>query len=81
VTEADWAQHKKSDFVPYIEAAVEAFGINRLMFGSDWPVCLVAAPYEEVVAIAHEVLKNFNDDEQQKFFGQNAVQFYNLNNT
>jgi L-fuconolactonase len=78
VTEADWQHHKRSDFVPYIEAAIEAFGIDRLMFGSDWPVCLVAAPYDEVLAITQDVLKTFSDHEQQQFFGGNAIQFYNL---
>jgi L-fuconolactonase len=79
VTEADWQHHKRSDFVPYIEAALEAFGIDRLMFGSDWPVCLVAAPYDEVLAITNDVLKMFSDSEQQAFYGGNAIQFYNLN--
>ena len=81
VTEANWQQHKPTDFVPYIEAALEAFGIDRLMFGSDWPVCLVAESYENVVKIAYEVLKKFSKDEQEKFFGLNAIRFYNLNNT
>jgi len=78
VTEAHWQRHKQSDFVPYINAAIEAFGINRLLFGSDWPVCLVAASYEAVVAIVHEVLKKFTPDEQQRFWGLNACEFYNL---
>lgn len=79
VTEADWQHYKRSDFVPYIEAAIDAFGIDRLMFGSDWPVCLVAAPYDEVLAIAYEGLKKFSEAEQQQFFGGNAINFYNLN--
>lgn len=79
VTEAHWQQHKQSDFVPYIEAAVEAFGIKRLMFGSDWPVCLVAATYENVMGIVHEVFKKYTEVEQQLFFGGNATAFYNLN--
>ena len=78
VTEADWQQHKQSDFVPYIEAAVDAFGTDRIMFGSDWPVCLVAASYEKVVQIVYEVLKKFSAEEQQKFFSLNAIRFYNL---
>jgi L-fuconolactonase len=78
VTEADWQHHKRSDFVPYIETAIETFGMDRLMFGSDWPVCLVAAPYDEVLAITYEVLKKFSDSEQQQFFGGNAIHFYNL---
>lgn len=78
VTEADWQHHKQSDFEPYIEAAIDAFGIDRLLFGSDWPVCLVAASYKEVFNITHEVLKKFTEDEQAKFFGLNAVAFYKL---
>lgn len=79
VTEADWQQQQQSDFVPYIEAAIEAFGIDRLMFGSDWPVCLVASSYENVFDIVYAVFKNFSEDEQEKFFGRNAAEFYNLN--
>lgn len=78
VTEGNWAHPKQSDFVPYIEAAIEAFGVNRLLFGSDWPVCLVAASYEAVLEIVYGVLKKFSDSEQEKFFGLNAAQFYNL---
>lgn len=78
VTEADWTQHKPSDFVPYIEAAIGAFGISRLMFGSDWPVCLVAASYEQVLQIVYDVFKKFSKDEQEQFFGGNASRFYNL---
>lgn len=80
VTEADWKQHKQHDFVPYIETAIETFGIERLMFGSDWPVCLVAASYETVLSIVHAVFKKFSTNEQAKFFGLNASHFYNLNN-
>jgi len=81
VTEADWEKHKANDFVPYIEAAIEAFGIDRLMFGSDWPVCLVAASYEVVVQIVYDVFKKFSKNEQEKFFGLNATRFYNLKNS
>lgn len=80
VTEADWQNHKKQDFALYIEAAIDAFGINRLLYGSDWPVCLVAASYETVLNIVHAIFKKFSEDEQAKFFGLNAVQFYKLNN-
>jgi L-fuconolactonase len=78
VTEADWQQHKQQDFVPYIEAAVETFGMDRLMFGSDWPVCLVAASYEQVLHIVQEFFKSYSETEREKFFGLNATQFYNL---
>lgn len=78
VTEADWKGWKKDDFSPYIDVIVENFGIDRIMFGSDWPVCLVAASYKEVVDIAQDYFSAFSGDEQQKIFGGNAVSFYNL---
>ena len=81
VTEADWTEHKQIDFVPYIEAAIETFGIDRVMFGSDWPVCLVAASYEKVFNIVYEVLKKFSAEEQEKFYSLNAISFYKLNFT
>lgn len=78
VTEADWANIKQTDFVPYIETAVEAFGTNRIMFGSDWPVCTVAAAYDDVIAIVDQVFKPFSEDERNKFYGLNAAEFYKL---
>ena len=78
VTEADWKGWEKDDFRPYIDAIVENFGVDRIMFGSDWPVCLVAASYNEVVDVVKDYFSSFSTDEQQKVFGGNAVQFYNL---
>ncbi|WP_207492374.1 amidohydrolase family protein [Aridibaculum aurantiacum] len=78
VTEADFKNWKKEDFTPYIDAVVEAFGTSRIMFGSDWPVCLVAASYEEMIGIVKEYFASFSADEQEKIFGGNAQQFYNL---
>jgi L-fuconolactonase len=49
VTEADWTNWKQDDFVPYIDVVIEAFGPNRILYGSDWPVCLVAASYEQML--------------------------------
>ncbi len=51
VTEADWKNWKAADFEPYLDVVFEAFGPERLMFGSDWPVCLVAASYAQVKSI------------------------------
>lgn len=79
VTEADWQQHQQNDFTPYIEAALEAFGVSRLLFGSDWPVCLVAASYQQVLLIVQEVFKTLSPAEQQQIFGLNATAVYNLN--
>ena len=78
VTEADWKQWKKEDFTPYIDTVVSAFGINRIMYGSDWPVCLVAGSYEKTVSIVKDHFSSFTKNEQELFFGGNAVKFYNL---
>jgi L-fucono-1,5-lactonase len=78
VTEADWKKWKKEDFNPYIDVVVEAFGTRRIMYGSDWPVCLVAATYKKVLDIVQEYFSSFSQNEQQLFFGENAVRFYNL---
>jgi L-fuconolactonase len=78
VTEADWKGWQKDDFRPYIDVVVEAFGIGKIMFGSDWPVCQVAASYNEVVEIVKDYFSSFSRDEQEKVFGGNAAGFYNL---
>lgn len=78
VTEADWKNWKQQDFVPYLDAIVEAFGTRRIMYGSDWPVCLLAASYENVLGIVEQYFAGFSESERQLFFGGNAIQFYNL---
>ena len=78
VTEADWKKWKKEDFRPYLDVVLETFGTNRLMFGSDWPVCLVAASYNEVVDIAKDYFSTLTVNEQEAFFGGNAERFYKL---
>lgn len=78
VTEADWKGWKKENFRPYMDVAVETFGIDRIMFGSDWPVCLVAASYDEVVGIVEDYFSSFSKNEQDKVFGLNAIEFYKL---
>ena len=78
VTEADWRHWTPGDFTFYLDAAFDAFGPDRLMFGSDWPVCLLAASYGQV----KQVIKNYVDrnapKEKDKIFGANAVRFYGL---
>jgi len=78
VTEADWQLWKPADFYACLHVIVEAFGMDRLMFGSDWPVCKVAAGYEQVVAIVKDYFSAFSKAEQEKFFGENALKFYNI---
>lgn len=78
VTEAAWRGWKKSDFTPYLEVVLEAFGPKRLLFGSDWPVCLLAAEYAEVVGIADDFLARLSGAEQDAFWGENATGIYGL---
>src|SRR5436190_5964949 len=78
VTETDWKNWKQQDFVPYLDVIVEAFGTKRIMYGSDWPVCLVAASYENVLGVVEQYFSAFSENERQLFFGVNAIQFYNL---
>jgi L-fucono-1,5-lactonase len=78
VVEADWAAWTPEDFRPYLDTVIEAFGTGRILYGSDWPVCLVAASYEEVIGIVRDYFSSFSNDEQDAFFGKNATRFYNL---
>ncbi|WP_234733132.1 amidohydrolase family protein [Tellurirhabdus bombi] len=78
VTEADWKNWKKEDFYPYLDVVFEHFGPDRLMFGSDWPVSLVAADYEQVKGMLEEYTKRWGDEVHRKVFGANAERFYNL---
>ncbi|HEY6900532.1 MAG TPA: amidohydrolase family protein, partial [Puia sp.] len=78
VTEADWSKWKPEHLKVYIDTVVEAFGMDRLMFGSDWPVCLVAASYQQVLQVVEDYFASFSTDEKAAFFGGNAIKFYNL---
>lgn len=78
VTEADWENWSYEDFVPYLDLVFEAFGTERIMYGSDWPVCLLAAEYSEVVNIVETYIKDFSEEEKGKVFGENAETFYKI---
>jgi L-fuconolactonase len=78
VTEADWYHWKNEDFLPYLDTVFDAFGADRIMFGSDWPVCTVAASYHKVFEMVQDYIKQFSSDDQSKILGENAKQFYNL---
>lgn len=78
VTEADWKNWQEDDFEYCLDVVTETFGMNRLMFGSDWPVCLLAASYQETANIAHRYFTKFSVDEQEKFWSKNAIDFYHL---
>jgi L-fucono-1,5-lactonase len=79
VTEANWTSWTTNDLRPYVECALELFGSSRLLFGSDHPVCLLAASYERVLGSFRELLKDLSSSEQEKIFGDNAAEFYGLN--
>ena len=78
ITEADWRHWKAEDFEPYLEIACDAFGPKRLMFGSDWPVCLLAGSYAEVKQLVENFLRDWPAADQEAVFGANAVRFYGL---
>ncbi len=78
VTEADWREWRTEDFRPYLDVIFEAFGADRLMFGSDWPVCLLAASYRQVKQIIEDYVEAHAPAQKDKIFGGNAVRFYRL---
>lgn len=78
VTEADWNEWSTSDLSPYVDYALELFGPERLMFGSDHPVCLLAASYGEVLNSFREILKDLSGEDRTRIFSHNAEQFYRL---
>jgi L-fuconolactonase len=78
ITEADWENWKPEDLKPYVETALEAFGPDRCMFGSDWPVCELAGTYEQVYSALNEVLGPLFSSENEAIFGKTAAKFYSL---
>jgi len=78
VTEAHWSTWTLSDFKPYLDFVLQHFGTSRVMYGSDWPVCLVAASYQNQLYILEDYLHAFSTSEKHKIMGENAIQFYNL---
>lgn len=77
-TEADWSGWKLDHFSQYLNHVFLCFGKERIMFGSDWPVCLLAASYEDNLAIVGSRLDDFTSAEKEAFWGLNAVKAYNL---
>lgn len=78
VTEADSNNWDLDQFLPYMDVVLEAFGSDRIMYGSDWPVCLVAANYSQVLHIAKSFANQLSTDEQANFFYKNALRTYDL---
>ena len=78
VTEADWESWTVDDLRPYCDHVIEAFGFDRLMFGSDWPVATLAAEYERWLEVVQEAVKDASSDEQRALFHDTAKRFYRL---
>jgi L-fuconolactonase len=78
VTEADWTGWTADDLAPYVRHVLACFGPGRAMIGSDWPVCLLAAPYGRVMDTARELVSHLAPDEQEGILWRNAVAAYRL---
>jgi L-fuconolactonase len=78
VTEADWRRWQVADLRPYAEVALDAFGPARMMFGSDWPVCTLAASYPDVLAAAHDLTAGLSPAEREAVFAGTAGSVYGL---
>jgi L-fuconolactonase len=77
-TEAAWKEWSASDFYPYLDVVYKEFGTDRLVFGSDWPVMLLSGIYVQWKSLLEKYMENFVEEDRQKIFGQNAIEFYNL---
>ena len=78
ITEADYNSWSPNDLEPYMNLVLEAFGSERIMYGSDWPVCLVAGNYGQVKKTVTDFISILSSDEQTLIMGKNAIEFYNL---
>ncbi|QNA42761.1 amidohydrolase family protein [Lacibacter sediminis] len=78
VTEADWKNWTADDLRPCIDVVVESFGIDRIMYGSDWPVCLVASSYKRWLQTVKDYFSSYSTEDQEKVFSSNAIKFYKL---
>ena len=78
VTEAKWDAWRAEDYRPYLDIVFAAFGVERLMFGTDWPVCTLAGSYEQVHQLAGDYTRAMTAEARAKFFGGNAADFYRI---
>ena len=78
ITESDWRGWSAGNFKPYLDVVFEAFGTGRLMFGSDWPVCLLAGNYRQVMGLIEDYVRDLPAADRDKIFGLNAAAFYCL---
>jgi len=80
ITEADWRNWRVQDLLPYLNVVFDTFGPERLMFGSDWPVCLLAGTYQQVKNLIEGFIGKLSIQQKKNIFGLNAVKFYGLEN-
>ncbi len=78
VTEADWKNWKTEDFIPYFDSVLTIFGADRIVFGTDWPVCLTAQSYDQACELTQSLLSRLSKNEHEKIWRGNASDFYNL---
>ena len=78
VTEADWSSWTPNDLRPYLDVVFDAFGADKLMFGSDWPVCLLAGGYARVLGVIEEYAAQLEEAERDALFGGTAARFYGI---
>jgi L-fuconolactonase len=78
VTETHWGQWQPEDFRPYLDVVVNAFGPQRVMIGSDWPVCTLSGRYQQVMDIVLTYAQQFPDDVQAGMLGDNCARFYGI---
>jgi L-fuconolactonase len=78
LTEAKWKEWGAGDFYPYLDVVFEAFGTDRLLFGSDWPVILLSGIYVQWKSLLEKYMEQFAIEDKENVFGMNAVSFYNL---
>lgn len=78
ITEADQTNWTRLDLLPFVQHVRKVFGIRRLMWGSDWPVCLLAGSYQEVMESALFAMGNMSTEEKDRFFSGTATEFYRL---
>jgi L-fuconolactonase len=77
-TEAKWKGWSAGEFYPYLDVVFEAFGTDRLMYGSDWPVMLLSGIYVQWKSLIEKYMENFDEEDRLKVFGENVVRFYSL---
>ena len=75
---AAWKERSVSDFYPYLDVIFENFGVDRIVFGSDWPVILAAGIYVQWKSLLEKYMEHFKEEEKELVFRQNAINFYHL---